>query len=104
LQYVDYNERVKKFFERVESGYQAGQPMHIADPDRSGFAIVTFAEFQAMTPQELHALFRPGKNVVVTGCPCPNLQFDEEGLRTLAPLDSQVSIIGRSFDAFKFMC
>lgn len=104
LQFVNYNERVKIFFEQVESGYQGGQPMHIADPDRSGFAIVSFAKFQAMTPQEIHGLFRRGKNVVVTGCPCPNLQFDEAGLRTLAPLDSQVSLIGRSFHAFKWMC
>ncbi len=68
--------------------------MHI-DSDHSGFTILPFAKFQAMTPQKIHVLFRCGKNVVITGCMCPNLQFDEEGLQTLTPLDSQVSIIGR---------
>jgi len=32
---------------------------------------------------------------MVTGCKHSNLKFDEAGLRTLAPLDSQVSIIDK---------
>ena len=47
-----------------------------------------------MPLKDLHALLRR-KNVVVTGCVYPNLQFDEVGLRSLAPLDSQISIQGK---------
>ena len=79
----------------MESGYINGQPLHIADPDRSGFAVISNVEFQAMSAQEVLNLFRQ-KNVVVTGCRHPELKFDEAGLRTLAPLDSQVSIIGKT--------
>jgi len=35
------------------------------------------------------------ENVMVTGCKHPNLKFDKAGQQTLAPLDSQVSIIGK---------
>jgi hypothetical protein len=79
----------------VESGYINGQPLHIADPDQSGFALLSFQQFQAMSPHDVQDLFRR-KNVVVSGCQHPDLQFDEAGLRTLAPLDSQVSIIGEA--------
>ena len=47
-----------------------------------------------MPPQDVQRLLCH-KNVVVTGCRHPNLKFDEAGLRTLAPLDSQVSILGK---------
>lgn len=79
----------------MESGYVNGQPFHIADPDRSGFALLSFQQFQAMSPHGVQDLFRR-KNVVVTGCQHPVLQFNEAGLRTLAPLDSQVSIQGKA--------
>jgi len=94
LKYRNYNDRLQNFFERVESGYQDGQPLHIANPPCSGFAIISFATFQTMPLKDLHALLRR-KNVVVTGCVYPNLQFDEVGLRSLAPLDSQISIQGK---------
>ena len=85
---------MQTFFDRVESGYENGQPLHISNPDRSGFAILSFEKFQNMSAQDVQELFRH-KNVVVTGCQHPNVQFNEAGLRTLAPLDSQVSIIGK---------
>jgi len=50
--------------------------------------------FQAMSPQDVQQLLRH-KNVVVNRCEYPNLRFDEAGLRTLAPLDSQVSILDK---------
>jgi len=84
---------MKQFFERVESGYENGEPLHIANPDRSGFAIISDEKFRDMSAQAVQELIRH-KNVVITGCQYPKLKFDEAGLRTLAPLDSQVSFIG----------
>jgi hypothetical protein len=93
-QYVDYLHRIKQFYDRVESGYINGQPLHIADPNQSGFAIISDDKFRQMSAKDVQELFRQ-TNVVVTGCQHPDLKFDEEGLRTLAPLDSQVSIVGK---------
>lgn len=94
LQYSDYSVRLEQFFKRVRSGYQNEQPLHIADPTRSGFKIVPFAIFQSMSVQQLHRLHRD-RTVIVTGCPIPDLKFDEAGLRMLAPLGSQVSLQGK---------
>jgi hypothetical protein len=85
---------MKAFFERLESGYQDGLPLHIASPDLSGFKVIPHAIFQNMPAKEVQELLRC-RNVVVTGCPVPDLQFDEVGLRTLSPLDSAVSIQGK---------
>jgi hypothetical protein len=93
VKHPDYISRLKKFFNRVEMGYKNGKPRHISDPECSGFAILSSDVFQKMSAWEVQNLFRH-KSVVVTGCPHPDLQFNETGLRTLAPLDSQVSLQG----------
>ncbi len=49
-----------------------------------------------MSTTTVHALLRK-KVLVVTGSPCPNVNFDEEGLSTLSPLQSCVSIQGQWF-------
>jgi hypothetical protein len=95
--FKEYNDRLSKFFERVEKGYQGEHPLHQADPAHSAFHIMSFSDFEKMFPKELERIHRR-KNIVVTGCRIedPNLEFNEAGLRTLAPLDSQISILGRS--------
>jgi len=87
----------------MESGYQDSQPLHIADPDRSGFGIIPWTTFKNMSTTELYSLHRH-KNVVVTGCPGPDVEFNEAGLRTLAPLNSQVSIQGKRCHLFRHLC
>jgi len=99
----DYNDRLKKFFERVESSYQNGQPLHIADPDSSGFGIISWTTFQNMSTVDLHALNRR-KNIVVSSCPGPDVEFNEVGLRALAPLNSWVSIQGKLCYMFRHPC
>jgi hypothetical protein len=95
LKYADYNDRLKKIFACIQKAHDCdGKPLHIASPNLSGFAILQYADFKDMSPAELHQLLRR-KNVVVTGCPGPVLGFDEAGLRTLSPLDSQISIQGK---------
>jgi len=94
---------MKQFYNRVESGYVNGRPVHIADPDLSGFAIISNDKFQAMSATYIQQLLRR-KNVVVTGCQHPELKFDEAGLRTLAPLDSQISILGKTDFLLIFIC
>jgi len=83
---------MKEFFDRIEAGYLDGKPLHIADPEISRFDIISFVDFQAMSPRQIQDRLRH-KNVVVTGSPHPNMTFDE-GLRTLSPLDRKVPIQG----------
>jgi hypothetical protein len=94
LKYQDYNTRLKKFFAGIERGYQDDKPLHIADPDRSGFAIITREEYKKLLSSKSLQELLQRKNVVVTNCGDPGLRFDAAGLRTLSPLDSQVSIQG----------
>jgi hypothetical protein len=97
LKYEDYNTRLKKFFASIEREYQDEKPLHIADPDRSCFAIITHEEYEKLSSKGLSQLLAC-KDVVVTNCGDPGVTFDAAGLRTLSPLDSQVSIQGKCFD------
>ena len=87
-----------RFFERISTtgSSKDGQPLHIADPSSSGFAIVSADTFHGMSPKELQELLQR-KNVIVPGSKVPQLQFNEEGLRTLASLDTPVSLQGKIF-------
>jgi hypothetical protein len=87
----------------MEQGYVNGKPLHIADPAKSRFDTISHAQFEALTGQELQARLRQ-KNLVVTGCPHPNLKFDEAGLRTLTALDSQISIQGELLNFLNASC
>jgi hypothetical protein len=93
LQFDSYRDGVKEFFSRIEQGYLAGKPPHIADPNSSGFDIISYEAFKALSASDVQKRLR-AKNVIVTRCPHPGLKFDKAGLRTLRPLDSQISIQG----------
>lgn len=93
FQFVEQAARVKDFFAHIEASYQDGQPLHIVDPEKSAFDVMSYGEFQAMPPTELQTRLSL-KNIIVTDCPHRNMKFDEAGLRTLCALDSQVSMQG----------
>ena len=93
FQFVEHGNRVKEFFDRVEATYHDGKPLHIVNPEMSAFDIIPYAEFRAMSPSQIQERLR-FKHILLTGCPHPNMQFDEAGLRTLCSLDSPVSIQG----------
>lgn len=101
LKYKDYNTRLKKFFAIIEREYQDEKPLHIADPDRSCFAIITHEEYEKLYCSKGLQELLASKDVVVTNCGDPGIKFDAAGLRTLSHLDSQVSIQGKRFDKSK---
>lgn len=68
-----------------------GKPLHTTDPKSSLFDVISFKEFESLS-QIQERLRR--KNIVVTGCPGPDVEFNEAGLRTLSPLDRIISIQG----------
>jgi len=63
----------------VQSGYVNGSPLHIADPDRSVFKIMTEEEYQSSSIQTIQGLLRT-KHIIVTN---RRDNLDEKGLRTL---------------------
>jgi len=84
---------VKEFFNHVEATYRHGKPLHIVDPEMSVFDILPYDEFRAMSASRVQERLR-FKHILITGCPHPNMTFDEAGLRTLCSLDRPVSIQG----------
>ena len=85
--------QLKTFFDRLEAGHVDGKPLHIANPEKSSFDIISFVEFQGLSTPQIQGRLRH-KNVVITGCPHPNINFDEVGLRALSPLSRKISIQG----------
>ena len=84
---------MKAFFARMEESHLDGKPLHIADPESSSFEIISHETFQGMSPSAIQGRLR-SKNIVVTGCPHPNIEFNKQGLETLTSLDRQISIQG----------
>lgn len=85
------------FFDRIEEGYLNEQPLHIADPQSSFFDIISFTDFESLSTTQIQDRLRR-KNIVVTGCPGPNLEFDKAGLRTVSSFDRVISIQGTNSD------
>ncbi len=85
--------QLKMFFDLLEAGYVNGKPLHIADPETSTFDIISSADFQALSTQQIQDRLRR-KHIVVTGSSHPNVKFDKAGLRTMCPLSRTISIQG----------
>lgn len=81
------------FFDLLEAGYVNRKPLHIADPETSTFDIISSADFQALSTQQIQDRLRC-KHIVVTGSSHPNVKFDKAGLRTMCPLSRTISIQG----------
>lgn len=70
--------------DRVEQDFHCtGRPLHVADPGRSMFRIVSLQDFLRMSElevQDLHAR----SHILVTGYPQESFGFDANGMATLA--------------------
>lgn len=81
-----------QLMDRVEQDFHtSGWPLHIADPSRSNFRILTVQEFEQMEDEELQAM-HANHHLLVTGYPQAPYGFDAKGLAMLAP-PSRVFII-----------
>ena len=89
--------------EMVEKGYIDGVPKHCLptalsrkfDPMASAIFIVQWADFIKMPTLEIQELFQH-RHILVTGTPTTPMNFDEEGLSTLAPLQQKSVFQGQS--------
>lgn len=91
------------FHDLVRRSYTAdGLPPHIGNPAESCLAILSHAEYEQMTAQEVQTLFRD-KHLVITGVPQANppIRFNAAGLRNLTNLDAKINMQGRLYDSFR---
>ena len=64
-------------------------------PDASVIFVTTWTEFMTMTSLEIQEVFRR-RHILITDTPISTLNFDEEGLSTLAPLHQECVFQGES--------
>ena len=80
--------------DRVEQDFHSsGKPLHVADPGRSMFRIMTVQEFDGMEDEELQTL-HARHHLIVTGYPQASYGFDAKGMATLAPPSRVFTIHG----------
>ena len=94
FQYDDRVAQIKTFFDNIEAGHLDGKPLHIADPAKSLFDIISAEEFENLSAKQIQSRLRY-KNIVVTGMEHPKIKFDKDGLRSLCTIDQTISIQGK---------
>lgn len=94
-QFSDYAKHFDEIMTGVEDSYNNGCPMHIACRSDSVIATLSYTEYLHMPPGILHSLLT-AKNVVITGVPTHNHEFDVKGLNFIHPLHNPVSLQGMS--------
>lgn len=87
--------KMENVMDEVTRQYQDGLPLHIADPARSAFRILTQAEFDRMSDREVIDGLRK-QHFLITGTSDPPLAFDEHGMRTICHLKTVVELQGVS--------
>jgi hypothetical protein len=80
----------------VQKFYINDQPRHIASPTVSNIAVIESTTFQKMSVSEVQSLLRK-KHILVNGWPqLGAIEFDGNGLRSLANLDAAIDIQGKA--------
>jgi hypothetical protein len=75
---------VTRLMDRVEQDFLSpGNPLHVADPGRSMFHIMTLQEFDSMNDEQLQEL-HAGHHLLVHGYSEASYGFDAKGMATLA--------------------
>ena len=83
-----------KLHKRVVDGYVDGGPLHAKRPQESIFYIIHIDKFNALSAPEVQAIFSV-RHILVYGLPDRKLDFDENGLNTLAHLNKMFTIQGK---------
>ncbi|PPQ73447.1 hypothetical protein CVT24_008149 [Panaeolus cyanescens] len=87
----DYQDRIMEFLDVAQESYVGGKPLHISEPEKSIFHIMTFEEREKMSIREMQSLLSR-KVIVETGRPRSNKGFDLETFNGFRALNSLVSI------------
>jgi hypothetical protein len=77
----------------IRSNFVDSLPLHISDPINSAFCIMTQAEFEEKSVQEVQSIMRR-KHILITDMSTPTLEFDARGLASLTTLSTITDIQG----------
>lgn len=85
---------LQTFIRQVQSAYVDGVPLHIAQPEQSVFKVMTEAEFDDLSINDVQNILQK-QHLVLTNVP-GKLNFDRKGLGTLQNVSNTISIQGES--------
>ena len=74
--------KIVNVMKAVVGQYSGGLPLHIADPTRSAFRILSKAEFDEMSDRDVIDGLRK-QHFLITGASDPAFRFDRDGMRTV---------------------
>jgi len=89
--------KFQSFVSGVHNSFVEELPLHVKQPTESIFCILSNAEYELKSHQEIQDLLRE-KHIIVTGIPFHPMEFDEEGLETLKAMDATIDIGGNIFN------
>ena len=86
---------------RIDKSGDGGKPLFLTDTANSVIEVMSYDHFKGMNHEELVGILA-SKNIVVTGSPVPEAEFDEAGLETLTSFHLSVPLLGAFFLSFRF--
>jgi hypothetical protein len=82
--------------DRVERDFHStGKPLHVADPSRSMFHIISLQDFYKMSHEDVQKL-HAHKHLLVTGCTQSRVAFNAKGMNLLTDPERVFTIQGIS--------
>lgn len=87
--------KFQSFVDGVRGSFVEGLPPHVARSAKSVFCILSSAEYESKSHQEIQNILRE-KHIIVTETPFHPMKFDEAGLETLKALDATIDIQGNA--------
>ena len=94
LQVKEDLEYLRAFDTAINARFVDGRPLHVADPEKSAFLVMTEDEFESKSVEEIQGIFRQKHILVMDMCSAP-LQFDSRGLSSLTRLSTITHIQGK---------
>jgi hypothetical protein len=87
---------LEDFDKAIKAGYVDDLPRHISRPSSSAFYVITEADFNKLSVEDIQDIFR-NRHFLVTEMSTPTLKFDGKGLSSLTSLSAITDIQGKSF-------
>jgi len=97
-------EKMEKLLGIAVGQYEQGLPLHLSDPKRSAFVVMSEAKFKEMGAGEIQELLRT-KHVLISDCADDHgepISFDEQGMRTLCLPMHEFQVQGACVRALRF--
>lgn len=87
--------KFQSFVDGVRASFVEGLPPHVARSAESVFCILSSAEYESKSHQEIQNILRE-KHIIVTETQFYPMKFDETGLESLKALDATIDIQGNA--------